>query len=815
MTVFNPTITQQGLAAVFNAEATGTEMVLTHMAYGTAAYDPIGDETALQAEVKRVAIGGGQHIADNQIRISSIWESDTDRADISEIGFYADSILFAVISRSTGGPFLYKTPGSNLIFSYDWVLNLIPVGSITFLVDPDAMALLGHMNDPNAHAQYLTIAEFQQRSSKNSVRLATTADLPSLSGLLVVDGVNTVVGDRVLVKNQNSAFMNGIYVVASGAWYRAADADSNAKTASGYSVPVEEGVANFDSIWQLTTNNPIALGTTNLVFEVVSGPSGVEPGTYTQVTVDSRGRTTHGENPTTLDGYGITDALPIDGTAVAATKLETERTVSVSGAATGSATFDGTDDADIAITLADSGVAAGTYSTVTVDAKGLVTGGDQLTGDDLGLGTAAYLDAQIDLHDVTPNALMKVGAFGWGGPAYAVSDVDIGGLNAETALYFISNGIGGPGGGIYEGWVRVSAITPGQYAFQEIYGNADHTLHRRALTAGVWGEWESTWDTRNLVKQTYPQDDTPGHVLLTGAYGIGHGGIVLPDGTDLNTITTVGIYRVNTSPNMPAGGQFSPMLVAVSQDTLWQQIIGYNSGITYSRGGLLTPDGYVFSDWATSWNTNNFNPAEYQHALGFTPVQEGGGVGQDGNKIYIGYNNASGQIKIQVDAQDFGHLWTQSNFDPDSIFSMPVGVPFPWPTATPPARCFVMAGQPFDVAGFPALAGVYPNGIVPDMRGEWVRGCDNGRGIDPGRAMLSPQTDAMQQITGGYNMASNTGVGTGAYGAFVGVAGSVAYGEGGIITGDISMILDTTRVVRNAHETRPRSVAFNYICRAH
>ncbi|WP_414925386.1 pyocin knob domain-containing protein, partial [Pseudomonas sp. IT-P291] len=73
---------------------------------------------------------------------------------------------------------------------------------------------------------------------------------------------------------------------------------------------------------------------------------------------------------------------------------------------------------------------------------------------------------------------------------------------------------------------------------------------------------------------------------LTGAYGIGHGGIVLPDGTDLNTVTTVGIYRVNPGPNVPEGGQFSPMLVTVSQDTLWQQIIGYNTGTTLTRGGV-------------------------------------------------------------------------------------------------------------------------------------------------------------------------------------------------------------------------------------
>lgn len=312
MTVFNPIITQQGQAAAFNAQASGTQLVLTHMAYGTGAYNPTGAETALKAEVKRVPIGGGSRITDNQIRIASIWASSSDRANITEIGFYAGTVLLAVISRTTGGPYLYKTPGSNLIFSYDWVLNLIPIGSISIKVDPDAMALLVHIADTNAHPQYLTIAEYQQRDNKNSVRIATTANIPSLSGLLSVDGVTLVAGDRVLVKNQVNAFQNGIYIVAAGAWFRAPDADTSAKTTSAMMVSVEQGAANFDSLWQLTTNAPIVLGATNLVFEVVSGPSGVEAGTYNSVTVDTRGRVTYGANPTTLNGYRITDAYTKD-----------------------------------------------------------------------------------------------------------------------------------------------------------------------------------------------------------------------------------------------------------------------------------------------------------------------------------------------------------------------------------------------------------------------------------------------------------------------------------------------------------------------
>lgn len=76
---------------------------------------------------------------------------------------------------------------------------------------------------------------------------------------------------------------------------------------------------------------------------------------------------------------GVLDKIA-KGTTVAgkAKQLETERKISLSGDATGETTFDGTANKEIAVTLAASGVTAGTYSAVSVNAKGLVTAGAQL-----------------------------------------------------------------------------------------------------------------------------------------------------------------------------------------------------------------------------------------------------------------------------------------------------------------------------------------------------------------------------------------------------------------------------------------------------
>lgn len=72
-----------------------------------------------------------------------------------------------------------------------------------------------------------------------------------------------------------------------------------------------------------------------------------------------------------------------DGNAATATKLQTSRTISLTGDATGSTSFDGSANASIAVTLANSGVTPGTYPKVTVDAKGRVTGGQALSPSDI------------------------------------------------------------------------------------------------------------------------------------------------------------------------------------------------------------------------------------------------------------------------------------------------------------------------------------------------------------------------------------------------------------------------------------------------
>jgi hypothetical protein len=112
---------------------------------------------------------------------------------------------------------------------------------------------------------------------KDSVRVATTGNI-TLTGVQTIDGITLVAGNRVLVKDQTVGSANGIYVVASGAWTRAVDFNTNDKVTSGAFTFVEEGTANADSGWVLSTPNPITLGTTVLSFAQFSGAGQIDAG---------------------------------------------------------------------------------------------------------------------------------------------------------------------------------------------------------------------------------------------------------------------------------------------------------------------------------------------------------------------------------------------------------------------------------------------------------------------------------------------------------------------------------------------------------
>ncbi|TFL45206.1 phage tail protein, partial [Escherichia coli] len=146
--------------------------------------------------------------------------------------------------------------------------------------------------------------------------------------------------------------------------------------------------------------------------------------------------------------------------------------------------------------------------------------------------------------------------------------------------------------------------------------------------------------------------------------------------------------------------------------------------------------------------------------------------------------------------------------------ALPVGVPVPWPSATPPTGWLKCNGAAFSSEKYPNLAKVYPTLKLPDLRGEFIRGWDDGRGVDAGRVILSIQgwlTGSHYHNIRSWDAWDNTVLVPNDRGGDSLLSTDNADQEVAI-NGKFTSQYRTE--LSGGNETRPRNIAFNYIVRA-
>ena len=269
------------------------------------------------------------------------------------------------------GPGSYSTLTTNQTISGDKTFS----GTVDFTGTVDFNSIkLTNVADPtnpqDAATKAYVDAAIQGFDLKEPVRAVAVAnvDITDVSATSTngseIDGVALSDGDRVLLTGQSDASENGIYVYSGSndSLSRATDADDDSEVTKGMYVLVLEGDNYTGSGFVLSTDDPIVVDTTNLAFTQIAGggggggdvnagdgltksgstlnvvtasasrivvnsddidlaTTGVTASTYRSVTVDVYGRVTAGSNPTTLAGYGITDAASSATTLTAGTGL--------------------------------------------------------------------------------------------------------------------------------------------------------------------------------------------------------------------------------------------------------------------------------------------------------------------------------------------------------------------------------------------------------------------------------------------------------------------------------------------------------------
>lgn len=193
-----------------------------------------------------------------------------------------------------------------------------------------------------------------------------------------------------------------------------------------------------------------------------------------------------------------------------------------------------------------------------------------------------------------------------------------------------------------------------------------------------------------------------------------------------------------------------------------------------------------------------------QHHFMGIHVANGGADGwyefrNDGQFIANGRVSAGGGT-LHTDGNVQGSIWGGylSEYI-NSTVTVP-GCPLPWPGQGAPAGWLICNGAAFDRNVFPRLAWAYPAGLLPDLRGVFIRGWDAGRGLDPNRGLGDLQA----------GQAPASAIGRGDWGDYAGRSTGIT----AMIGTDSDGYPTVKQETEQQRETRPVNVSFNYIVRA-
>ncbi|MEE3912973.1 phage tail protein [Pseudomonas viridiflava] len=366
-----------------------------------------------------------------------------------------------------------------------------------------------------------------------------------------------------------------------------------------------------------------------------------------------------------------------------AVRLVTPRAFRFNGAASGIGTYDGASDTEITLTLADTGVAAGTYTKVAVNVKGLVTsGGNPTTLAGYGI-TDAY--SKVDAN----NSFVKQGGgpdqknnqinIGWTGSLLkaSVDGQDLGRIWSEST--FNPNDKANKANSL-SGYGITDAYTT--FQVNDLVNRrvlADSIIHAGFASNNV----DYPYFRRISDEKVYYLQPQIGYTPLQQGGGAGQrtnklfigwsdvGLKLTVDATDMGRIWTEQSFDPGQKANKAtsiAGYGITDCYTVTQVNSLVSARVAADS-ITAAGFAGDNPELPYFRRAATG-------AVHYlQKHLGYTPIQQGGGANQNPNALKMGWSNNGAGLRLQVDASDMGVLWGEQNFyRPDSNNFMGIAI---------------------------------------------------------------------------------------------------------------------------------------------
>jgi len=743
-------LTNAGIAYETACKAAGLPIKLTQISVGDgggAVYNPAATATALKREVWRGPLNALFQDEKNPSWLLAEVSIPPDVGGwyVREAGLWTDTgILYAIVKYPESFKPVLATSGSGKEFYIRSIFETSNASLVTLLIDDTVVKAT------RAWVMSYLAEKLGKLDGKQSVRVAATANVV-LNGAQQIDGVAVIAGDRVLLPNQTLAKDNGLWIVANGDWVRANDANVSAKVTPGLTVMVEEGALNGDSLWHLTTNAPITLGTTALTFKMLAGRTGIAAGTYKSLSVDEYGRATAGSNPDTLAGFGIKDSY---------TKAEVESLIAKASALpVGSIVAFPVDTPPPGFLELDNSVkSSATYPDLSAYLGGKFNKGDEgvgnfrlpeargefLRGWDHGRG----VDAGRQLGTSQLDAMQRLTG------AIAAAD--------STGLGQALNGVyGGVKSGVSKG-VNVAADAYTSIDFDNARQARTATENRPRNVSVMWciKAWNAPINQGNIdVAALVKEVSRLGSAVPVGAVMAFPTGIVPPGFLELNG----SVQSTSTYPDLAAylGTTYNKGDEGAGNFRLPESRGEFLRGWDHGRG--IDP-GRTIGSWAPDELKSHVhqidapaNPA----GLGQDKVARGNRSDSNGTPTTTatgGSETRPRSIAVMWCIKAWNAPVNQGSIDVAALAnevaqlksSVPVGAVLSFPTGVVPAGYLELDGSVQSIATYPDLAAYLGttfnkgdegagNFRLPESRGEFLRGWDHGRGVDAGRTIGSWQ----------------------------------------------------------------------------
>lgn len=330
-------------------------------------------------------------LSDGDTTYYAIFESTTASWEVGLGTFTASGTTLArttVLSSSNAGSAINLTAGSADVFitqpatkaayfdaSGDLILNQDPTSALMAATKQyvDTIAAAGiHYHAPvRVESPTALTATYDNGTSGVGATLTNSGTQAALA----IDGITLSTSDRVLVYTQTNSAHNGIYTVTdtgsvSTNWVltRATDADSYGPSdpdalGEGDAFFVLEGNTGAGELYVMNTSGTITFGTTNITFEqiaataVYSAGNGLTltgttfaAGAGTGVTVNANDIAIGQDVGTSANVTFSSVTASLTGNASTASALQTARDITLTGAVTGTTSFDGSGNVSIATT---------------------------------------------------------------------------------------------------------------------------------------------------------------------------------------------------------------------------------------------------------------------------------------------------------------------------------------------------------------------------------------------------------------------------------------------------------------------------------